>query len=101
MNELISYTITFLVVAALSAFRARSIVTAINDWNYYVYRYSIHYDKIHNSAEGRTTEIIMKMNEATAIDFFVVFLQIWQLNPDKFFTHKPDYKEIHELYYTR
>ena len=93
----LTYIMILITLFFLSLMRARLITKAIIDWNYYVYRYRV-YCRLNYISDERSEDRIIS-NEATVADFLFIFIQVWKIIPENFFTHKPDYKEIFELYY--
>lgn len=83
------------VIIFLIYLRIKIVFNAFSDWQYYVYKYK-HYCALNYQSDKPTTEI--EKNNANTSEAIMIFLMVWKINPDKFFSYKPDYDEIFENY---
>lgn len=93
------YIALTIIILFLAVLRANVVAKEFADWNYYVYRYT-NYCAVNYTPEEKHPERVAK-NELTRLEAIIVFFSVWKFIPEYFFDFKPDWPEIHEMYYCK
>lgn len=90
------YSILILIGLCLLVARANTVIDAFDDWNYYVYRYR-NYCAVNYSDEEKHPDKV-KRNYVSKTEAVLVFFMFWKVDTNNYFSWKPDWEEINELY---
>ncbi len=91
------YALGVLAFICLWYLRAKVVSEAFEQWNYHCYKYISHCRMKYSEEEKPICQI--NENSLTRAEGVMVWLMFWKVNKNKFFDFKPDWEEIHNLYY--